>query len=153
MYFGYVMGILVSLNVRRIISLFGSETKVALCGLFLYIVGICGFMIPDHRAMFFAMFVFCTGMFMAHSLLSGYVNTLAKNKKGIANGVYISFYYLGGTIGSFAPGILYEHFGWNVFLYSLIVVVCGAIVCIRRLQRSAAILEAQRRENGEEVRL
>jgi len=150
MYFGYVMGILVSLNVRRMISLFGSETRVALAGLFLYIVGICGFMIPDHRAMFLAMFVFCTGMFMAHSLLSGYVNTLAKSKKGIANGVYISFYYLGGTIGSFAPGVLYEHFGWKVFLYSLLVVVCAAIFCLRRLQISAAA-EALAAENGETI--
>lgn len=138
MYFGYVMGILVSLNVRRLISLFGSETQVAMAGLFLYIVGILGFMLPDHRAMFFAMFVFCTGMFMAHSLLSGYINTLAKNKKGIANGVYISFYYLGGTLGSFAPGIFYEHFGWKVFLISLIVMVFGAMLCLQRLRWTVA---------------
>lgn len=138
MYFGYVMGILVSLNVRRMINFFGSETRVALSGLFLYILGICGFMIPDHRTMFLAMFVFCTGMFMAHSLLSGLVNTLSQKKKGIANGIYISFYYLGGTLGSFAPGIIYEHYGWRSFLASLIVVVCGAIFCIRRLQKAVA---------------
>jgi MFS transporter, YNFM family, putative membrane transport protein len=142
MYFGYVMGILVSLNVRRLISLFGSETKVAMAGLFLYIAGILGFMLPDHRAMFFAMFVFCTGMFMAHSLLSGYINTLAKSKKGIANGVYISFYYLGGTLGSFAPGIFYEHFGWKVFLGSLILMVFGAMVCLQRLRWTVARVEA-----------
>ena len=134
MYFGYIMGILVSLNVRRLIGLFGSETKVALTGLVLYIGGILGFMIKDHRAMFLAMFLFCTGMFMAHSLLSGYINTLAKHKKGIANGVYISFYYLGGTIGSFAPGVLYEHLGWRAFLLSLIVVVAVALGCILRLE-------------------
>jgi len=144
MYFGYVMGILVSLNVRRMISVFGSETRVAMVGLFLYIIGICGFMIHDHRAMFLAMFVFCTGMFMAHSLLSGYINTLAKSQKGIANGVYISFYYLGGTLGSFAPGILYEHFGWRVFLSSLILMVFGSMYCVHRLQCSAAAIKAHK---------
>ncbi len=149
MYCGYVMGILVSLNVRRMITFFGSETRVAMAGLFLYILGICGFMIKDHRTMFLAMFVFCTGMFMAHSLLSGYVNTLAKSKKGIANGVYISFYYLGGTIGSFAPGILYEHFGWQVFLCSLIMMVCGSIFCTHQLQRSVALMRAREAEKGE----
>jgi YNFM family putative membrane transporter len=136
MYFGYVMGILVSLNVRRLIRIFGSETRVALSGLFLFMLGIACFMIPDHRTMFLAMFVFCTGMFMAHSLLSGYVNTLAKHKKGIANGVYISFYYLGGAIGSFAPGVLYQYCGWKVFLCSLMLIVCGAMFSIRRLQRA-----------------
>ncbi len=81
MYAGYVMGILVSLNVRRLITLFGSETRVAMAGLFLYIAGITVFMVKDYRVMFLAMFVFCTGMFMAHSLLSGYINTLARSKR------------------------------------------------------------------------
>jgi MFS transporter, YNFM family, putative membrane transport protein len=75
-------------------------------------------------------------MFMAHSLLSGYVNTLAKSKKGIANGVYISFYYLGGALGSFAPGVLYQHFGWQFFLISLMLMVCGALFFLVRLQRA-----------------
>ena len=138
MYFGYVMGIVVSLNVNRMIRYFGSEIRVVLAGLCIYILGVAGFMIADHRAMFFSMFVFCTGMFMVHSLLSGYVNTLAKNKKGIANGIYISFYYLGGTLGSFAPGVLYEHFGWRIFLVSLICMVGGAMFCVRCLQGSVA---------------
>ncbi len=142
MYFGYVMGVVVSLNIRRMIACFGSETRVALAGLCLYLVGIVGFMVPDHRAMFIAMFVFCTGMFMAHALLSGYVNTLASNNKGIANGVYISFYYLGGAIGSFAPVVLYEHFGWNTFLTCLMLMVCGAMFFLVRLQRSVAAAKA-----------
>ena len=142
MYAGYVMGILVSLNVRRLITLFGSETRVAMVGLFLYIAGITVFMVKDYRVMFLAMFVFCTGMFMAHSLLSGYINTLARSKKGIANGVYISFYYLGGTLGSFAPGVLYAHFGWRVFCASLILMVCGSIFCLRQLQQAARRLQA-----------
>ena len=149
MYCGYIMGILVSLNVRRLVSLFGSETRMVLSGLCFYIVGICGFMIADHRAMFISMFVFCTGMFMAHSLLSGYVNTLARNKKGIANGVYISFYYLGGTIGSCAPSVLYEHFGWRVFLLSLILVVIGAMFCIVRLQAATAVVASAETQAAE----
>ena len=111
-------------------------------GLFLYIAGITVFMVKDYRVMFLAMFVFCTGMFMAHSLLSGYINTLARSKKGIANGVYISFYYLGGTLGSFAPGVLYAHFGWRVFCASLILMVCGSIFCLRQLQHAARRLQA-----------
>ena len=53
--------------------------------------------------------------------------------------MYISFYYLGGTIGSFAPGALYEHFGWRVFLASLMVVVCAAMFCLRQLQRTVRL--------------
>lgn len=133
MYSGYIMGILVSLNIRRLINWFGSEFVMAATGLCIYALGVAGFMVQHHVAMFANMFVFCTGMFMVHALLSGYVNTLAKQNKAIANGVYISFYYLGGTIGSFAPGVIYEHFGWRVFLVALLSMVGAAMLCILRL--------------------
>ncbi len=137
-YCGYVMGILVSLNAQRMIRIFGTETRAVSIGLLIYIVGTCGFMIKDQRTMFFSMFVFCTGMFIAHSLLSGFVNTLTSNKKGIANGVYISFYYLGGTIGSFAPGIIYDALGWEAFLLALVLVLFASVYCVHRLQGAVA---------------
>jgi len=138
MYSGYVMGVVVSLNVRRIITFFGSETRAVSAGILLYGVGTAGFMITNYQSMFLCMFVFCTGMFTAHSILSGYVNTLSQGKKGIANGLYISFYYMGGTIGSFAPGIIYFYFGWQVFLGSLLLVLCFCLFCVYRLQQSVA---------------
>ncbi|PIE60819.1 MAG: MFS transporter, partial [Desulfobulbus propionicus] len=140
MYSGYVMGILVSINVRRIIDYFGSESKAVWAGIILYGVGTAGFMFMAFKAMFIAMFVFCTGMFIAHSILSGYVNTLSQGKKGIANGLYISFYYLGGTIGSFAPGIIYGCCGWRVFLAALMLVLCWCLFCVVRLKHSVTSL-------------
>ena len=141
MYSGYIMGILVSLNIRRLISWLGSEFAMAITGLCIYAVGIVGFMLQHHVAMFATMFVFCTGMFMVHALLSGYVNTLASQNKAIANGVYISFYYLGGTLGSFAPGVLYEHFGWRIFLIGLLCMVAAAMFCLLRLR--GAVMQAR----------
>lgn len=138
MYFGYVMGILVSLNIRRLISWLGSEFAVAATGLCIYAVGIIGFMVQHPVGMFTTMFVFCTGMFMVHALLSGYVNTLASQNKAIANGVYISFYYLGGTLGSFAPGVIYEYFGWRIFLTALLLMVGCAMFCLLRLRSVVA---------------
>lgn len=134
MYSGYVMGILVSLNIRRLIAWLGSEFAMAATGLCIYALGIIGFMVPQHTAMFAAMFIFCTGMFMVHALLSGSVNTLASRNRAIANGVYISFYYLGGTMGSFAPGVLYEYFGWRCFLSGLLCMVGAALFCLLRLR-------------------
>ena len=143
MYSGYVMGILVSLNVRRLIIILGSEFVVVAMGLLIFALGILGFMIEDHRSMFFAMFVFCTGMFMTHAILSGYVNTLAPQKKAIANGIYISSYYLGGTIGSFAPGRIYEQHGWQMFLIALLLMVVCAVFFLLFLRRAVRKLHGQ----------
>ena len=130
------MGVIVSFNSRRIIRLFGSETTAISAGIVIFFIGTMIFMIERYSVMFFAMFVFCTGSFLAHSLLSGFVNKMARDNKAIANGVYISFYYMGGTIGSFLPGYFFERFGWQVFLASLLCVLVLALLFVHRLRHA-----------------
>jgi MFS transporter, YNFM family, putative membrane transport protein len=136
LYLGYSMGILVSMNTRRIIGYFGNEPNAILAGIGIFFLGTMIFFIENYNVMFAGMFVFCTGLFMAHSLLSGFVNKLSQDNKALANGVYISFYYMGGTMGSFLPGFFFEHFGWRVFLAALLLMLLVAMICTSRLKRA-----------------
>lgn len=122
LYFGYSMGILVAINSRKIVVFFGRELRAVIAGIAIFSGGTLFFLIGNYWVMFGGMFVFCCGMFMAHSLLSGLVNKLADQNKALVNGVYISSYYMGGTIGSFLPGIVFEYYGWNIFLYLLLAI-------------------------------
>ncbi|HKJ63863.1 MAG TPA: MFS transporter [Desulfopila sp.] len=140
LYFGYAMGIFVSLNSRRIIRIFGSEADAVRVGIVIFFIGTSLFMIEKYQAMFAAMFVFCTGLFMAHSLLSGLVNKLSSHTKAIANGVYISFYYMGGTLGSFLPGYFFEHYGWRGFLIFLQGVLIFSFFCINMMKKHVSTL-------------
>jgi YNFM family putative membrane transporter len=135
LYFGYAMGIFVSLNSRGIIRIFGNETDAVRAGIGIFFIGTTIFFIEDYRVMFAAMFVFCTGLFMAHSLLSGLVNKMSSSKKAIANGVYISFYYMGGTFGSFIPGYFFENYGWSGFLFFLQAMLLFSFFCIHMLKK------------------
>jgi len=135
LYIGYAMGIAVSLNSRRIIRFFGNESDAIRAGIALFLLGTTLFFIEDYRVMFFAMFVFCTGLFMAHSLLSGFVNKISQENKAIANGVYISFYYMGGTFGSFIPGYFFENYGWSGFLFFLQSVLFFSFICIHMMKK------------------
>jgi len=85
------------------------------------------------------MFVFCAGLFTAHSLLSGYLSTIAKTNKAIANGLYICFYYTGGTLGSILPGAIYEAWGWNAFLWFLLLIIFIAGVFTQLLKKAIAL--------------
>jgi YNFM family putative membrane transporter len=134
LYLGYSMGILVSLNTRRIINYFGNETDAIGAGILVFGAGLLFFMIENYVVMFVTMFVFCAGLFTAHSLLSGFVNKLASHNKAIANGLYISFYYTGGTLGSVLPGLIFQKFGWHVFLLQLFAMICLALFMTRRLK-------------------
>ncbi|MDR1615018.1 MAG: MFS transporter, partial [Campylobacteraceae bacterium] len=49
----------------------------------------------------------------------------------ITNGLYLSFYYAGGTLGSFLPGFFYQYFGWHIFLAFLgLMLLCGTVFLI-----------------------
>jgi MFS transporter, YNFM family, putative membrane transport protein len=136
LYLGYSMGILVSINTRKIIGYFGNEPDAIMAGIGIFFLGTTIFYVETYQVMFAGMFVFCTGLFMAHSLLSGFINKLSQDNKALANGVYISFYYMGGTLGSFLPGVFFEHFGWRVFLASLLLMLTIAMFFAGRLKQS-----------------
>ena len=141
LYLGYSMGIVVSLNTRRIINYFGNEPDAIRAGILVFGAGILFFMIENYMVMFITMFVFCAGLFTAHSLLSGFVNKLARQNKAIANGLYISFYYTGGTLGSVLPGAIFQRFGWQAFLIQLFSMICLALFLTRRLKVAVKNLE------------
>jgi YNFM family putative membrane transporter len=137
LYLGYGMGLLVSLNTRRIIRYLGREVDAIAAGILVFALGTLSFMVEKYLVMFLGMFVFCAGLFTAHSLLSGLVNKLAQDNKAIANGLYISFYYTGGTLGSVLPGAVFQRYGWQAFLVQLLVMIALAFFFTRRLRAVA----------------
>ena len=137
-YLGYSMGLLAAANAGRMIRFFGSEVRAVRVGLLIFGAATLLLMVEVQWLMGLTMFAFCFGMFMAHSLLSGYVNRLVEENRGLANGLYISCYYLGGTIGSFAPGIIFQYLGWRLFLASLLVMLALAFVLIMGMSRAIA---------------
>lgn len=136
LYIGYSMGILVSVGNQKIRSFFRHEIHAIAIGILIFFCGTTIFLVEQYWVMFLGMFVFCTGMFMAHSLLSGYLNTFTSENKAVANGLYMSCYYTGGTLGSFLPNYVVNGYGWTYFILCLLAVLTGAILCIRRLKLS-----------------
>jgi YNFM family putative membrane transporter len=76
------------------------------------------------------MFLFCGAMFLVHATASGVLNRYAAGRKGIVNGLYVAFYYGGGTVGSFLPGFIYRSFGWTAFIFALLVVALFALYIV-----------------------
>lgn len=135
-YSGYVMGIIVSLSTIWLIKFFKNEKNVITFGLIVYLISIPFFYMKSIPAIFIAMFIFCTGMFTTHSIASGFLNRLASNNKGIVNGLYVSFYYTGGVLGTFLPGYIYKYFGWVWFLSALMLLILIALISNKFINRS-----------------
>ena len=133
MYSGYMMGIVTSLGAPKIISWFNGEFKTIRIGFICLGLTLIGMATDQIWLLFGMMFLFCGAMFLVHATASGLVNRLAGSEyRGLTNGLYVAFYYAGGSIGSFAPGIIYRHYGWNGFLITL-AIICGlGYFCINR---------------------
>lgn len=117
LYLGYGMGILVSLNSKKIIRFFKTEINTIIFGLVFFLFITVFLVLPNIMTMFLLIFLFCLGMFTVHSVSTGLANSLKASQKSLTSGMYLTFYYLGGAIGSFIPSIIYEKFGWNIVLY------------------------------------
>lgn len=138
MYSGYMMGIVTSLGAPWFINRLGGEIHTIRGGLLVLTVILAGLASPWIGVLFAAMFLFCGAMFLVHSTASGLVNQMAGNThRGLTNGLYVSFYYAGGSLGSFAPGIVYRHFGWSVFLLVLALVCLTGYASCRWINRTA----------------
>jgi YNFM family putative membrane transporter len=140
LYLGYSMGLFVSLNAKKIVAFSGSTVNAIMTGIAIFGLGCLLFLIQSYWAMFISMFVFCAGLFTAHSLLSGMVSQLASDNKAIANGLYISCYYTGGTLGSILPGAVYYALGWRAFIAVLFAMIVVAFLCLRLQNRAVATM-------------
>lgn len=132
MYAGYLMGIVVALASGRMARIAGTQKRLVIWGLWVYLGATLLFLVPSVPFMFLAMFVFCAGMFTVHGVLPGLVNRLAPEYKGLVNGLYLSAYYFGGALGAWLPGYLLDYAGWTAFTFLLAAVLVVALLTMRR---------------------
>ena len=52
------------------------------------------------------------GTFLAQAAATGFMSAAAMFDRGVASGLYLASYFLGGLVGSVALGQLYGRFGW-----------------------------------------
>lgn len=137
MYSGYTMGILTSLGAPWVVSRLKGEFRTIRFGLAFLGITLVGLAGPQIWLLFGMIFLFCAAMFLVHSTASGLVNRMAgSDHRGLTNGLYVAFYYAGGSVGSFAPGIVYRYCGWNGFLLLLIAVCIFGWLCVSRGDRT-----------------
>ena len=122
LYLGYGSGVIVALFSRKIILFFKTSINSVLAGgVFFTLISIF-FISSNHTVIFILMFLLCIGMFTIHTVASGMANSILEKQKGLTSGMYLSFYYIGGALGSALPTLIYKYYGWNTVI--LIFILC-----------------------------
>ena len=140
MYSGYLMGIVTCLTSHRLTRRLGGPARTMALGAAVVIASALVFAVPAQAAVFASVFVLCTGMFMAHSVAPGVLNGAEGEHKGLVNGLYISFYYSGGALGSFLPGLVLARFGFAAAAAVLVAAaLLGTLVALSLWRASFAV--------------
>ncbi len=122
-YVSYLIGIFVSLFANKASILCKGKVNLIVIGFVIFGLGSIMLISQNLAVMFVGLFVVCAGCFTCHCTLNTILNSISKYQKGITNGLYLSFYYTGGVIGSFFPMFYYELFGWWILALSLSVLL------------------------------
>jgi predicted MFS family arabinose efflux permease len=78
--------------------------------------GICGILltlIQSVPAVMIGLTLTCAGAFIAQSAASSYIGSVTTQGRASAVGLYVTFYYLGGTAGAGLPGRFWAIGGWH----------------------------------------
>jgi len=132
-YTGYVIGVFVALSIPRIVLIVGGEIRTTLFGIIILTIGLAGLMVPTLGLLIAVGFLFSGGMFIVHTTLSGFLNSLAGDDVSLVNGVYISTYYAAAAAGSIIPLWFYNQFGWTAFVMMLVVIAILSLWPLRVL--------------------
>lgn len=134
LYTGYLIGIPLAIVSERLVRAAGAFSRALLIGLAINFIGLLAYLLPSANVLFAAMFVYAASMFFIHAALSGLVNDLATEHKGVVNGLYVSVYYLSGALGSWLPGYVYSGLGWRTWVLLAALVVAAAALFAKKIR-------------------
>jgi MFS family permease len=89
------------------------------------------------------------GTFLAQAVATGFVGRAARSDRGAASGLYLASYFLGGLVGSFVLGQLFDRFGWAACVAGIGVALGMAALLAFRLTVGRA-MEDHPRHTGQE---
>jgi predicted MFS family arabinose efflux permease len=126
----------------RLLRWFGPRGGL-LAALAICATGVAALMVPHLAVTTLGIAVFISGVFLCQSLALSFVGRIAGRNKGAAAGLYVSSFYLGGSLGSVVCGLAWQSWGWTgcaVVVLTALAIGAGAALGMReeRLARPVA---------------
>ena len=96
-------------------------------------------MLAPPVAVIIAGLVLCAACGMlCQTISTGYVTTIAKDGRSSAVGLYVTSFYIGGSIGAFLPGLAWESGGWPACIAMVVAMLALMAVIAALAYRGAA---------------
>ena len=76
-----------------------------------------------------------SGIFVCQSAANSYLGASHPRARASAAGIYVSCYYLGGTVGAVAPGLVWAHGGWTACVALILSVQLATVLLVWKFWR------------------
>ncbi|KZN28733.1 hypothetical protein N480_08180 [Pseudoalteromonas luteoviolacea S2607] len=138
-YSGYLVGALISLCTPFLNKLHNNNWVVLSTVFCVYSITLAAMQWQNLNVFIVSFTFFCACMFIIHASAAPLANEISSAHASVTNGAYVSFYYSGGALGSFLPGLIYQVFGLGLFLLGLLLVCMlgGYLICLNHRVGSA----------------
>jgi predicted MFS family arabinose efflux permease len=107
----YLIGATVTPTAGRLIDAFGQRRSLV-GAVWLSGVGVLLTLIGHVAIVIAGLALLATGVFACQAAAASHVGKAAGHAYSSAAGLYVSFYYFGGAVGSFVPGLFWARLGW-----------------------------------------
>lgn len=135
-YLVYAAGVIMSPVAGRLSSRVPPRRLIAI-GLVVEALGMAAALSGALPLVVAGLVVMVLGTFTAQAVAPAFVNVTARTARGGASALYLTFYYVGGTLGSAVPGVALHAAGWTGVVATcigsvLVGLVANAALCGRQ---------------------
>jgi len=95
----------------RLSTRFGRKAVMAVVGPVI-LTGLALTLVTPVWCIILGLLLICSAIFVQQTLATAFVGAAAREGKSTAVGLYVTFYYVGGSCGGIAPAGLWHEYGW-----------------------------------------
>jgi len=128
LFLAYLAGTVSSTLTGRIVDTAGHRTGAVL-GVSIALTGVALMFAPALWIIIIGLVVFCFGFFAAHTTASAWVNSNTDQSRASAAGLYLIFFYAGGSFGSTGLGFFWHSWGWPGVTAGVSAALAAAFLC------------------------
>jgi MFS transporter, YNFM family, putative membrane transport protein len=128
----YLIGAVMTPLSGRIIDRIGFKRTLTLA-VTLSVCGLLLSLVQSLTVVVLGMAMQATGLFACQSASFGHIGKSAHEAKPAAAGLYVTFYYIGGFVGTLLPGYLWAHGGWIACVVMLIGMQLISLCIVKKL--------------------
>lgn len=132
MFVTYLLGVLATPVATRLALRFGRRRTVLLAAA-MGSGGLLLTLVPWLPGILLGLGIAAAGIFTEQVLSMGYVAAAARRSRSTAVGLYVTSYYVGGSLGGVLPASVWHHFGWPGCIALVIAVQAGAALVTQRV--------------------